>query len=124
MREAMMGSVSTGYQVAWDSTLEVPHAEESFHSEERRRKEAREENGPAAYGMASGHREGEGMDITPTGQQECAAKLAPSREFVKSIPAPEEWKVLFATEDITPEMWRKAVRVGVAADRWLDAHDW
>ena len=74
--------------------------------------------------MASGHCEEEELDVTPTEQEESGAKLSPNHEFVKSIPAPEEWKVLFATEDITTEMWRKAVRIGVKADRWLDAHEW
>ena len=124
MWEATADNVNTGYQVAWDSTLEVPPAEESFRSEEKRRKDARDTNGPAAYGMASGHCEEEELDVTPTVQEESGAKLSPNHEFVKSIPAPEERTVLFATEDITSEMWRKAVRIGVKADRWLDAHEW
>ena len=64
------------------------------------------------------------MDTMPTVQEESGVKLSPNHEFVKSIPAPEEWKVLFATEDITSDMWRKAGRVGMKADRWLDVHEY
>ena len=77
-----MDNVNTGYQVAWDSTLEVPHVEESFRTEEKRRKDARDKNGPAAYGMASGHCEEEELDVTPTVQEESGAQLSPNHEFV------------------------------------------
>ena len=136
MWEATESGVSTGYQAAWDSTLELPPAEESFRSEERRRKGARDQNGPAAYGMASEyceeedqHNDGSGGlqhpdNIPSTRHEESGARLSPNHVFVQSIPAPEEWKVLFATEDITSDMWRKAIKGGVKADRWLNAHEW
>ena len=63
-----------------------------------------------------GERRYENRMVPMPTEKEAAARLTPCREFISRIPAPEEWKVLFATEDITPDMWRKAVRVGVTAN--------